>query len=231
MWSLFCEVRKMMLASNVAIPPGADLAAECTDPSTYAEEIFYDATRLCIIALSEEKHVFMLIDEFQEWFDQPRNGYPEEIALRSMRRMFKYMLIDPDAQQAHFVITGSMGSGWVQIRRCPTNGSMLSNAFRVNLPARVDEDMYQSVISDLKGRIGCSPSIVDAVASYCDRNHALLAFLLEEFVAQYPEGVPVTSDVDVREFCLKEIGKIIMEIGASDVPVLQDLRRGSYFTS
>eukprot|EP00118_Oscarella_pearsei_P022478 m.260336 g.260336 ORF g.260336 m.260336 type:complete len:454 (+) comp40434_c1_seq4:198-1559(+) len=225
MLSLLEEVSQFLSASNVAFPIFVEDRLK-SNPAEHPLSYYYSCVCDCIRALSAKKHAFILMNEFQRWFEWTKNGRLDRSVVPEMRQMFKYLLLDPAAPKAHFVITGSaMGSAWVHVEKCPTNGDMLSNAVALDLPAHVSDEMYQTVVASLQKNCGHSELIVEKIALYCDRNHVLLAFLVDEFLAQCKNGHQF-ADADIKQFCFNKISKkVILEMWEGDALVLRDMSR------
>ena len=92
------------------------------------------------ISCLSKQPVFFLLDEVQKWFlwrTKDRSRYDVD-AIESMRKIFKRFVANEKAPFCHFAFTGScMALAWINIRKCPPNGRVLSSSPRVNLPAQV----------------------------------------------------------------------------------------------
>eukprot|EP00118_Oscarella_pearsei_P022479 m.260338 g.260338 ORF g.260338 m.260338 type:complete len:367 (+) comp40434_c1_seq5:65-1165(+) len=225
MISLLDEVSRFLSVSNVTFPIHVEDRLK-SNPAEHLPSYYCSCVRDCIQALSAEKHTFFLMDELQKWFQWSKEECIDKSVIHDMCNMFKNLLLDPKAPKAHFVITGSaMGSAWVHVEKCPTNGDMLSNAVALDLPAHVSDEMYQTVVASLQKNCGHSELIVEKIALYCDRNHVLLAFLVDEFLAQCKNGHQF-ADADIKQFCFNKISKkVILEMWEGDALVLRDMSR------
>eukprot|EP00118_Oscarella_pearsei_P014959 m.131616 g.131616 ORF g.131616 m.131616 type:complete len:438 (+) comp38044_c0_seq1:285-1598(+) len=146
-------------------------------------------------------HVFMLIDEVQEffsWFDS--SGEMNVEAVQSMQRYFKSLVCCQASRYFHVAVTGSALAGaLVNIFQMRANGTIVPNAFiYIDLPARVKEEAMEAVVEShvKKGRV-CKYAITE-IAGYAECNPALFTILVEG----YKDSLQITKE-QLAIYCRK----------------------------
>ena len=171
-------MHEYLAEANVPLPYVSDVLKQISPA-----EHFYVQLLSCVEAASKRKHVFIVMDEVQRWFTwakAPKKEELDDVAICQMRRRFKHLIFNPDAPNAHFIVTGSaMGAAWTHLYECRTNGNPLIAAFRINLPYRVSRDIIDTEKDILNAQGLLSPSILNRMSYFCDNNHAMLSFLAE----------------------------------------------------
>ena len=194
-----------------------------SNPAERPFSYYISCLRSSVKALSENRRLFVILDEVQRWFRWDHT-LPERESV-SLHNLFKGFVLSRDTPTAHFILTGSaMGCAWNHITRCAPNGLMLSNAVTLNLPGSVSDEMYQAVADNLKSKY--PTNIVANIAPHCDNNHALLTFLVGVAGTLFKnEQLELCTNLEAaRKFCYKQISeKIVKEMWQDDRHVLGSL--------
>ncbi|PNH08872.1 hypothetical protein TSOC_004558, partial [Tetrabaena socialis] len=203
-------------------------AASTPVPSDCSAGAMAVAIRDFMRRLPRDRLNFLLIDEAQSFYllerpvsdDRPPRGSTLDVnAVEDMQRILKGLLLDSPHWVA-WAVTGSfMAMLSADIAATPTNGfALIMHHRRLNLSPTVSKDVLQDAWEQLKRQAATwSPALPDELLWRSPKQHAMLAFLCQEWRYSRTAG----TAVELVEQTLTQ--KLIPEVQADLRAVLEAL--------